>query len=87
MCLGRNDWEVLTSSPFYVLEGNYFSDNEWVSSDGAYSSSGLSLFLSLIYSFQRVLDDSLELSLNSHDAISYLNSYLYGHDLLQSAFS
>jgi hypothetical protein len=28
MCLGRNDREVLTSSPLYLLEGNNFSDNE-----------------------------------------------------------
>jgi hypothetical protein len=33
MCLGRNDREALNSSPLYLLEGNYFSGNEWVSSD------------------------------------------------------
>ena len=40
LCLGRNDREVLTSSPLYLLEGDYFSDNEWVSSDGAFDGDG-----------------------------------------------
>ncbi len=40
MCLGRNDKEVLTSNPLYLLEGNYFSDAEWVSSDGAFDGYG-----------------------------------------------
>jgi hypothetical protein len=34
--LGRNDREVLTSGPVYLLECSYFSDDEWVSSDGAF---------------------------------------------------
>jgi len=40
ICLGKNDREVLTSSPLYLLEGDYFSDNEWVSSDGAFDGDG-----------------------------------------------
>ena len=40
LCLGRNDREVLTSSPLYLLEGDYFSENEWVSSDGAFNGDG-----------------------------------------------
>jgi hypothetical protein len=40
MCLGRNDRAVLTSSPLYLLECNYFSDNEWVLSDGAFDGDG-----------------------------------------------
>ena len=28
LCLGRNDRDVLTSSPLYLLGVNYFSDNE-----------------------------------------------------------
>ena len=40
LCLGGNDREVLMSSPLYLLEGDYFSDNEWVSSDGAFDGDG-----------------------------------------------
>ncbi len=28
LCLGRNDRDVLTSSPLYLFGVNYFSDNE-----------------------------------------------------------
>jgi hypothetical protein len=40
LCLGRNDREALISSPLYLLEGDYFSDKEWVSSDGAFDGDG-----------------------------------------------
>jgi hypothetical protein len=40
MCLDRNDREVLTSSPLFLLEGNYFSDDEWVSSGSACDGDG-----------------------------------------------
>jgi hypothetical protein len=40
LCLGRNDRQVLTSSPLYLLEGDCFSDNEWVSSDAAFDGDG-----------------------------------------------
>ena len=40
LCLGRNDREVLNSSPLYLLEEDYFSENEWVSSDGAFDGDG-----------------------------------------------
>jgi hypothetical protein len=38
--MGRNDREVLTSSSLYLLESDYFSDNEWVSSDSAFDGDG-----------------------------------------------
>jgi hypothetical protein len=40
ICLGKKDREVLTSSPLHPLEGDYFSDNEWVSSDDALDGDG-----------------------------------------------
>ncbi len=36
LCLGRNDREVFTGSPLYLREGEFFSDNQWISSDGAF---------------------------------------------------
>jgi hypothetical protein len=34
VCLGNNDRVVFTSSPLYSHEGDFFSDDEWVSSNG-----------------------------------------------------
>ena len=38
--LGKNDREVLTSSPLYLQEGEYFSDGEFVAADGAFDGDG-----------------------------------------------
>ncbi len=35
VCLGNNDREVFTSSPLYLHEGDFFSDDERVSSNGS----------------------------------------------------
>jgi hypothetical protein len=59
MCLGRNDREVLTSSPLYLLEGNYFSDNEWVSSDGAFDVDGR-----FLYSYKNPRNDAVKICYN-----------------------
>jgi hypothetical protein len=40
LCLGRNDREVFTGSPLYLREGEFFSDNQWISSDGAFEGDG-----------------------------------------------
>jgi len=34
--LGKNDREVLTSSPLYLQEGDFFSDGEFLAADGAF---------------------------------------------------
>jgi hypothetical protein len=34
VCLGKNDQEVSYSSPLYLQEGNFFSDDEFVAADG-----------------------------------------------------
>jgi hypothetical protein len=36
ICLGNNDREVLTASPLYLQEGDYFSEEEFVASDGGF---------------------------------------------------
>ena len=38
--LGKNDREVLISSPLYLQEGEYFSDGEFVAADGAFDGDG-----------------------------------------------
>jgi len=40
ICLGKNDREVFTGSPLYLQEGQYFSDDQWVSCDGAFEGDG-----------------------------------------------
>ncbi len=40
VCSGNNDREVFTSSPLYLHEGDFFSDDEWVSSDGGFEGDG-----------------------------------------------
>jgi hypothetical protein len=40
ICLGGNDREVYTSSPLYVQEGNYFSDDEFVAVHGGFEGDG-----------------------------------------------
>jgi hypothetical protein len=40
ICLGKNDGEVFTGSPLYFQEGQFFSDDQWVSSDGAFEGDG-----------------------------------------------
>jgi hypothetical protein len=40
LCLGKNDREVLTGSPLYLREGEFFSDNQWVASDGGFEGDG-----------------------------------------------
>jgi hypothetical protein len=34
--LGKNDQEVLTSSPLYLQEGDYFSADEFLAADGGF---------------------------------------------------
>ena len=40
LCLGANDREVYTSSPLYLQEGNYFSEDEFVAVDGSFEGDG-----------------------------------------------
>jgi hypothetical protein len=40
ICLGKNDRETFTRNPLYLQEGDFFSDNQWVSSDGAFEGDG-----------------------------------------------
>ena len=40
LCLGANDREVYTSSPLYLQEGNYFSEDEFVAVDGGFEGDG-----------------------------------------------
>jgi hypothetical protein len=40
VCSGKNDREVLTGSPLYLREGEFFSDNQWVASDGGSDGDG-----------------------------------------------
>jgi hypothetical protein len=40
ICLGKNDREVFTGSPLYLQKGDFFSDNQWVASDGAFEGDG-----------------------------------------------
>ena len=40
VCLGKIDREVFTSSPLYLSEGDYFSDDEFVAADGAFEGDG-----------------------------------------------
>jgi hypothetical protein len=42
LCLasGKNDREVLTSSPLYLQEGDFFSDGEFLVADGAFEGDG-----------------------------------------------
>jgi hypothetical protein len=40
VCLGRNDREVFTSSPLYLQEGDFFSEDEFVASDGGFEGDG-----------------------------------------------
>jgi len=39
--LGKNDREVLTSSPLYLQEGDYFSEDEFVAADGGFDGDGI----------------------------------------------
>ena len=43
ICLGKNDREVFTGSPLYLQEVQYFSDDQWVSCDGAFEGDGQKL--------------------------------------------
>jgi hypothetical protein len=36
VCLGNNNQEVFTGSSLYLCEGEFFSNNQWVSLDGAF---------------------------------------------------
>jgi hypothetical protein len=40
VCLGKNDWEVFTGSPLYFQEGEFFSDDEFVTADSAFEGDG-----------------------------------------------
>jgi len=40
ICIGKNDRKVFTSSPLYLSEGYYFSDDEFVAADGAFEGDG-----------------------------------------------
>jgi len=40
VCLGRNDREVFTSSPLYLQEGDFFSEDEFIASDGGFEGDG-----------------------------------------------
>jgi len=40
LCLGANDREVYTSSPLYLQEGNYFSEDEFVAVDSGFEGDG-----------------------------------------------
>jgi hypothetical protein len=40
ICLGKNDREVFTRSPLYLQEGEFFLNNQWVSSDSAFEGDG-----------------------------------------------
>ncbi len=40
LCLGGNDREVFTSSPLYLQEGHFFSDDEFVAVDGGFEGDG-----------------------------------------------
>jgi len=40
LCLGKNDREVFTGSSLYLQEGNYFSDGEFLASDGGFEGDG-----------------------------------------------
>ena len=40
LTLGKNDREVLTSSPLYLQEGDFFSDGEFLVADGAFEGDG-----------------------------------------------
>jgi len=36
LCLPTNDREALTSSPLYLQQGEYFTDGEWIATDGGF---------------------------------------------------
>ena len=38
--MGANDRDVYTSSPLYLQEGNYFSEDEFVAVDGGFEGDG-----------------------------------------------
>jgi len=40
LCLRANDREVYTSSPLYLQEGNYFSEDEFVAVDSGFEGDG-----------------------------------------------
>ncbi len=40
VCLRKNDREEFTSSLLYLQEGDYFSEDEFVASDGAFEGDG-----------------------------------------------
>jgi hypothetical protein len=40
LCLGAHDREVYNSSPLYLQEGNYFSEDEFVAVDGGFEGDG-----------------------------------------------
>ncbi len=40
ICMCENDQEVFTSSLLHLQEGNYFSEDEFVASDGAFECEG-----------------------------------------------
>jgi hypothetical protein len=40
ICLGKNDHEVFTSSPLYLQEGEFFSEDEFVAANGAFEGDG-----------------------------------------------
>jgi hypothetical protein len=40
LALGSNDREMLTSSPLYLQEGEYFSEGEFVAADGGFEGDG-----------------------------------------------
>ncbi len=44
VCLGNNDREVYTTSPLYLSEGDYFSGNQFVATDGAFEGDGWFMF-------------------------------------------
>ena len=40
VCSGKNDCKVLTGSPLYLQEGEFFSDDEFVAADGTFEVDG-----------------------------------------------
>jgi hypothetical protein len=40
LTLGKNDRKVITSSPLYLQVGDFFSDGEFLASDGAFEGYG-----------------------------------------------
>ena len=40
LCLGKNDHEVFTASPLHLQEVEFFSDDAFVATDGAFKGDG-----------------------------------------------